>query len=77
MQSSAADGTVVPVADSAAPSVAARAWQVAARRAWPVLAAAALAANLMVLPEFTRTQLNPVIRAELPGWHRRRAATSP
>ncbi len=69
MQSSAADGTVVPVADSAVPSAAARAWQVAARRAWPVLAAAALAANLIVLPEFTRTQLNPVIRAELPGWH--------
>ncbi len=34
-----------------------------------MLAALALAANLMVVPEFTRAQLTPVIRAELPGWH--------
>lgn len=41
----------------------------AARWAWPVLTGLALAANLLVLPEFMRSQLNPVIRTELPGWH--------
>jgi signal transduction histidine kinase len=67
MQSSAADGP--QVADRAAAPIPDRLWLVAARLLWPVLAAAALAANLMVLPQFTRAQLNPVIRAELPGWH--------
>ena len=64
MQYPTADGTARPV-EGAIP---ARGWLAAARRAWPVLAAAALAANLVVLPQFTRTQLNPVIRAELPSW---------
>jgi len=71
MQSSAADGTTLPVADGDAPRAQGRATAglVTARRAWPVLTAAALAANLLVLPDFTRGQLNPVIRAELPSWH--------
>jgi signal transduction histidine kinase len=68
MQSSAADGVARPLVDSAAPPGPARAWLAMARRAWPVLAAGALAVNLMVAPEFARAQLNPVIRAELPGW---------
>jgi signal transduction histidine kinase len=69
MQSPAADETALPVEDGIAPSGPARGRLAVARRAWPVLAAAALAANLIMLPQFTRAQLNPVIRAELPSWH--------
>lgn len=59
MQSSAADGTQVPVAGRTATPNPDRAWLAGARLVWPVLAAAGLAANLMVLPQFTRAQLNP------------------
>ena len=40
-----------------------------ARRAWPVLTILAITANLLVLPEYTRSLLTRTIRAELPAAH--------
>jgi hypothetical protein len=42
---------------------------VVARRAWPVLTVLAITANLLVLPEYTRSLLTRTVRAELPGAH--------
>ena len=39
------------------------------RRAWPVVTGLAVTANVLVLRQFTRSLLNPAIRAELPDWH--------
>ena len=39
------------------------------RRAWPVLTILAITANLLVLPEYTRSLLTRTIRAELPAAH--------
>jgi signal transduction histidine kinase len=41
----------------------------AVRIGWPVFAAAGLAVTILVLPEYARTVLTPVVRAELPTWH--------
>jgi hypothetical protein len=40
-----------------------------ARRAWPVLTILAITANLLALPEYTRSLLTRTIRAELPAAH--------
>ena len=42
-------------------------WLIIARRAWPLLTVLAITANLLVLPEYTRSLLTRTIRAELPG----------
>jgi hypothetical protein len=42
---------------------------VIARRAWPVLTVLAVTANLLVLPEYTRSLLTRTVRAELPAAH--------
>ncbi len=44
-------------------------WLIIARRAWPVLTVLAITANLLVLPEYTRSLLTRTIRAELPAGH--------
>jgi hypothetical protein len=44
-------------------------WLIIARRAWPVLTVLAITANLLVLPEYTRSLLTRPIRAELPAAH--------
>ena len=44
-------------------------WLIIARRAWPVLTMLAVAANLLVLPEYTRSILTRTVRAELPAAH--------
>ena len=44
-------------------------WLILARRAWPVLTVLAITANLLVLPEYTRSLLTRTIRAELPAAH--------
>jgi hypothetical protein len=44
-------------------------WLTAARRAWPVVTALAITANLLVLPEYTRSLVTRTIRAELPAAH--------
>ena len=40
-----------------------------ARRAWPVLTVLAITANLLVLPEYTRSLLTRTVMAELPAAH--------
>ena len=40
-----------------------------ARRAWPVLTVLAIAANLLVLPEYTRSLLTRTVMAQLPAAH--------
>jgi hypothetical protein len=44
-------------------------WLRAAWWAWPVVIGLAIAANVLALPGFARSQLNATIRAELPVWH--------
>ena len=44
-------------------------WLIIARRAWPVLTVLAITANLLVLPEYTRSLLTRTVRAELPAAH--------
>ena len=44
-------------------------WLIIARWAWPVLTVLAITANLLVLPEYTRSLLTRTIRAELPAAH--------
>jgi hypothetical protein len=44
-------------------------WLTVARRAWPVVTALAITANLLVLPEYTRSLVTRTIRAELPAAH--------
>ena len=44
-------------------------WLTVARRAWPVVTALAIMANLLVLPEYTRSLITRTIRAELPAAH--------
>jgi hypothetical protein len=44
-------------------------WLTVARRTWPVVTILAITANLLVLPEFTRSLLTHTIRAELPAAH--------
>jgi hypothetical protein len=52
-------------------------WLTVARRAWPVLTALAITANLLVLPEYTRSLVTRTIRAELPAAHLTPAGTWP
>jgi hypothetical protein len=60
-------------ADTGSPTPAEPAWRarwlIIARRAWPVLTVLAITANLVVLPEYTRSLLTRTIRAELPAAH--------
>ena len=44
-------------------------WLIIARRAWPVLTMLAITANLLVLPEYTRSLLTRTVRDELPAAH--------
>ena len=44
-------------------------WLVVARRTWPVLTGLAVAANVLALPEYTRSLLTRTVRAELPAAH--------
>jgi hypothetical protein len=44
-------------------------WMIIARRAWPVLTMLAITANLLVLPDYTRSLLTRTVRAELPAAH--------
>jgi hypothetical protein len=44
-------------------------WLIIARWAWPVLTVLAITANLLVLPEYTRSLLTRTITAELPAAH--------
>ena len=44
-------------------------WLTVARLAWPVVTALAVTANLLVLPEYTRSLVTGTIRAELPAAH--------
>jgi len=55
-------------AGSTAPTGRAR-WITVARLAWPVVTILAITANVLVLPEYTRSLLTHTIRAELPAAH--------
>lgn len=70
MQLSAEDGAAGPVTGTPSLMTVRRSgWLRLARRAWPVVTGLAVTANVLVLPQFTRSLLNPAIRAELPDWH--------
>ena len=71
MQPSADHQATGPAAAAPGPAAAVRreGWLTAARRAWPALTGLVIAANLLVLPKFARSQLNSTIRGELPAWH--------
>jgi hypothetical protein len=55
-------------AGSTAPTRRAR-WMTVARLAWPAVTILAITANVLVLPEYTRSLLTHTIRAELPAAH--------
>ena len=67
----AVDVTVSADTGSATPAEPARRarLRIIARRAWPVLTVLAIMANLLVLPEYTRSLLTRTVRAELPAAH--------
>ena len=70
MEPLAEDAGVIPSSLSASPAGARRAaWLRLARRAWPLVAGLAITAEVLALPAFARSQVNPTIRAELPAWH--------
>jgi hypothetical protein len=62
------DVTASVKAGSTAPTGRPR-WITVARPAWPVVTILAITANVLVLPEFTRSLLTHTIRAELPAVH--------